>query len=112
MAVPWLLLSEAETKVSSSLAGLLVAAVPPAGVDVARLVKADGRRAPPRPVRPAPAFRGAAVAAATGRARARPRRTAATNDREHRPLAHCFSWPLASRVTSRYTGAVDYSGPR
>ncbi|PZS20317.1 MAG: EamA family transporter [Pseudonocardiales bacterium] len=43
MAVPWLLLSDAETKLSSSLAGLLVAAVPLVGVFVARLVGAEER---------------------------------------------------------------------
>ena len=41
---------------------------------------------------------------------ARAGRTAATNDREHRPLAHCFSSPVASQVTSRYAGAVGYRG--
>ena len=37
MAVPWLLLSDAERKVSSSLSGLLIAAVPLIGVLAARL---------------------------------------------------------------------------
>src|SRR5579859_4730547 len=41
LAVPWLLLSDAERRLSSSLAGLLVAAVPLAGVLVARLTRAD-----------------------------------------------------------------------
>jgi drug/metabolite transporter (DMT)-like permease len=36
IAVPWLLLSDAETKLSSSLSGLLIAAVPLVGVLVAR----------------------------------------------------------------------------
>lgn len=43
MAVPWWLLSDAETKLSSSMAGLLVAAVPLAGVLVARLFGSDDR---------------------------------------------------------------------
>jgi drug/metabolite transporter (DMT)-like permease len=38
VALPWLLLSRAETKLSSSLAGLLVAAVPLVGVAIARLM--------------------------------------------------------------------------
>jgi drug/metabolite transporter (DMT)-like permease len=38
LAIPWLLLSEAETKLSSSLSGLLVAAVPLIGVFVARVM--------------------------------------------------------------------------
>lgn len=41
VAIPWLLLSDAETKLSSSLTGLLIAAVPLVGVGVARLHRAD-----------------------------------------------------------------------
>ncbi|MGI9092466.1 MAG: DMT family transporter [Mycobacteriales bacterium] len=41
VAVPWLLLSDAETKLSSSLTGLLVAAVPLVGVLIARLLRSD-----------------------------------------------------------------------
>jgi drug/metabolite transporter (DMT)-like permease len=41
MAVPWLLLSDAERHLSSSLSGLLIAAVPLVGVVVARLAGAD-----------------------------------------------------------------------
>ena len=43
VAVPWLLLSDAETKLSSSLSGLLVAAVPMVGVFVARAQGSDDR---------------------------------------------------------------------
>ena len=43
VAVPWLFLSDAETKLSSSLSGLLVAAVPLVGVAVARLQRSDDR---------------------------------------------------------------------
>lgn len=43
IAVPWLLLSHAETKLSSSLTGLLVAAVPLIGILVARSLGADDR---------------------------------------------------------------------
>ncbi|MEP7179564.1 MAG: DMT family transporter, partial [Pseudonocardiales bacterium] len=43
MAVPWWLLSDAETKLSSSMAGLLIAAVPLVGVLVARLFGSDDR---------------------------------------------------------------------
>jgi len=43
MAIPWLLLSDAERKVSSSLSGLLIAAVPLIGVLVARLTRSDER---------------------------------------------------------------------
>jgi drug/metabolite transporter (DMT)-like permease len=43
VAVPWLLLGTAETHLSSSLSGLLVAAVPLVGVVVARVVGADDR---------------------------------------------------------------------
>jgi drug/metabolite transporter (DMT)-like permease len=43
MAVPWWLLSDAETKLSSSMAGLLVAAVPLVGVLVGRLLGSDDR---------------------------------------------------------------------
>jgi drug/metabolite transporter (DMT)-like permease len=43
LAIPWLLLSDAEQKLSSSLAGLLVAAVPLVGVFVARVLGADDR---------------------------------------------------------------------
>jgi drug/metabolite transporter (DMT)-like permease len=43
MAIPWLLLSDAETKLSSSLSGLLIAAVPLVGVLVARLTGSDDR---------------------------------------------------------------------
>jgi drug/metabolite transporter (DMT)-like permease len=41
MAIPWLLLSDAEKNLTSSLAGLLIAAVPLVGVFVARLVGTD-----------------------------------------------------------------------
>jgi drug/metabolite transporter (DMT)-like permease len=41
VAVPWLLLSDAERVLSSSLSGLLVAAVPLVGVVVARIAGAD-----------------------------------------------------------------------
>jgi drug/metabolite transporter (DMT)-like permease len=41
VALPWLLLSDAETKLSSSLTGLLIAAVPLVGVGVARLWRSD-----------------------------------------------------------------------
>jgi drug/metabolite transporter (DMT)-like permease len=43
MAIPWWLLSDAETKLSSSIAGLLIAAVPLVGVLVARLLGSDDR---------------------------------------------------------------------
>jgi drug/metabolite transporter (DMT)-like permease len=43
MAVPWWLLSDAETKLSSSMAGLLVAAVPLVGVLVARVLGSEDR---------------------------------------------------------------------
>jgi drug/metabolite transporter (DMT)-like permease len=43
MAIPWLLLSHAEQHLTSSLSGLLVAAVPLVGVLVARLSGADER---------------------------------------------------------------------
>jgi drug/metabolite transporter (DMT)-like permease len=43
LAIPWLLLGSAEKQLSSSLAGLLVAAVPLIGVLVARLTGADER---------------------------------------------------------------------
>ncbi len=38
VAIPWLLLSDAETRLSSSLTGLLVAAVPLVGLVIARIV--------------------------------------------------------------------------
>jgi drug/metabolite transporter (DMT)-like permease len=41
IAVPWLLLSDAEKRLSSSLSGLLVAAVPLVGVVVARFMHSD-----------------------------------------------------------------------
>jgi drug/metabolite transporter (DMT)-like permease len=41
IAVPWLLLSDAERVLSSSLSGLLVAAVPLVGVVVARVARSD-----------------------------------------------------------------------
>ena len=44
MAVPWLLLSDAERVLSSSLTGLLVAAVPLVGVLAARVAGMDERR--------------------------------------------------------------------
>ncbi len=48
LALPWVLLADAERRISSSLAGLLVAAVPLAGVAVSALSggreRADGRR--------------------------------------------------------------------
>jgi drug/metabolite transporter (DMT)-like permease len=43
LAIPWLFLSDAERSLSSSLSGLLVAAVPLVGVLVARLVGSDDR---------------------------------------------------------------------
>ena len=43
LAIPWLLLSDAERRLSSSLSGLLVAAVPLVGVLVARVTHADDR---------------------------------------------------------------------
>jgi drug/metabolite transporter (DMT)-like permease len=43
VAIPWLLLSDAEKVLSSSLSGLLVAAVPLVGVLVARVVGSDDR---------------------------------------------------------------------
>jgi drug/metabolite transporter (DMT)-like permease len=43
VAVPWLMLSDAERVLSSSLSGLLVAAVPMVGVVVARLTGSDDR---------------------------------------------------------------------
>jgi drug/metabolite transporter (DMT)-like permease len=43
MAIPWLLLSQAEQRLSSSLSGLLIAAVPLLGVVVAWVSKADER---------------------------------------------------------------------
>jgi drug/metabolite transporter (DMT)-like permease len=48
MTVPWLLLSQAETKLSSSLSGLLIAAVPLVGVVLYRLL---GDREPVDPSR-------------------------------------------------------------
>jgi drug/metabolite transporter (DMT)-like permease len=41
MAAPWFLLSDAERKLSSSLTGLLIAAVPLVGVLIARLTRSD-----------------------------------------------------------------------
>lgn len=43
LAIPWLLLSDAERVLSSSLSGLLVAAVPLVGVVVARVAGSDDR---------------------------------------------------------------------
>lgn len=43
VAAPWLMLSDAETKLSSSLTGLLIAAVPLVGVAIARLQGTDDR---------------------------------------------------------------------
>jgi drug/metabolite transporter (DMT)-like permease len=43
LAVPWLLLSDAERVLSSSLSGLLIAAVPLVGVLVARIAGSDDR---------------------------------------------------------------------
>jgi len=43
VAAPWLMLSDAETKLSSSLTGLLVAAVPLVGVAIARVQRTDDR---------------------------------------------------------------------
>jgi drug/metabolite transporter (DMT)-like permease len=48
LAVPWLLLSDAEEKLSSSLSGLLVAAVPLVGVIVTLLVRSGDRLGGPR----------------------------------------------------------------
>ena len=50
LAVPWLLLGSAEKQLSSSLSGLLVAAVPLIGVLVARITGADDRVEPSRAV--------------------------------------------------------------
>ena len=50
VAVPWLFLSDAETKLSSSMSGLLVAAVPLVGVVVARAQRSDDRVDPVRAV--------------------------------------------------------------
>ena len=46
IAMPWLLLSDAERQLSSSMSGLLVAAVPLVGVLVARLTGAEERAEP------------------------------------------------------------------
>jgi drug/metabolite transporter (DMT)-like permease len=43
LAIPWLLLSDAETRLSSSLSGLLVAAVPLAGVVILAVLNATDR---------------------------------------------------------------------
>jgi drug/metabolite transporter (DMT)-like permease len=43
VAAPWLLLSDAERRLTSSLTGLLVAATPLVGVAVARLLRTDDR---------------------------------------------------------------------
>lgn len=43
LAIPWLLLSDAERHLSSSLTGLLIAAVPLVGVVVAAVIKSDDR---------------------------------------------------------------------
>lgn len=43
IAAPWLLLSDAERRLTSSLTGLLVAATPLVGVAVARLLRTDDR---------------------------------------------------------------------
>lgn len=43
LAIPWLVLSDAERHLSSSLSGLLVAAVPLVGVVVARVARSDDR---------------------------------------------------------------------
>jgi drug/metabolite transporter (DMT)-like permease len=43
LAVPWLVLGDAERRLSSSLSGLLVAAVPLVGVLVARIARSDDR---------------------------------------------------------------------
>jgi drug/metabolite transporter (DMT)-like permease len=43
VAAPWLLLGDAETKLSSSLTGLLVAAVPLVGVAIARMQRSEDR---------------------------------------------------------------------
>jgi drug/metabolite transporter (DMT)-like permease len=48
LAVPWLLLSDAETRLSSSLSGLLVAAVPLVGVLIVRLLGSDEAMDPVR----------------------------------------------------------------
>jgi drug/metabolite transporter (DMT)-like permease len=46
--VPWLLLSDAERRLSSSLSGLLIAAVPVIGVGVAKLARDTERLTPAR----------------------------------------------------------------
>ena len=43
VTLPWLLLSDAERRVSSSLTGLLVAAVPLTGMVLAQMIRADDR---------------------------------------------------------------------
>jgi drug/metabolite transporter (DMT)-like permease len=48
VAIPWLFLSDAETRLSSSLSGLLIAAVPLVGVLVARVLGTDDRVGPLR----------------------------------------------------------------
>jgi drug/metabolite transporter (DMT)-like permease len=48
VAIPWLLLSDAEKKISSSLSGLLVAAVPLIAVLIARVSGGEDRIAPTR----------------------------------------------------------------
>lgn len=48
IAGPWLLLSHAEQRLSSSLAGLLIAAVPLIGAVLARLTRTDDRLEPDR----------------------------------------------------------------
>jgi drug/metabolite transporter (DMT)-like permease len=48
LAIPWLFLSDAETKLSSSLSGLLVAAVPLIGVLIARVGGGETRIEPMR----------------------------------------------------------------
>lgn len=48
VAIPWLFLSDAETKLSSSLSGLLIAAVPLVGVLVARVLGSGDRVGPLR----------------------------------------------------------------
>ncbi len=48
IAIPWLMLSDAETKLSSSLTGLLVAAVPLVGVVVVAATGGDDRADPSR----------------------------------------------------------------
>src|SRR5256886_5992938 len=50
VAIPWFFLASAEQRLSSSLAGLLIAAGPPVGAPPCRAAR-GGRPGPPRPLR-------------------------------------------------------------